>query len=297
MAEVSIRGKENILKHFTNINDPYWKLFNAKDTKTPIQTLLSVNNTVKSKQYFSELLDSLDQNGTYVLDTFTVATAKETGGMKWSKPDTTTCFSLADTGTALLMGDENKKKTEYVAPSSMRDTIELIRENATLTVELSVFKGKWEEGQKLIKELQAEIEELNKIIDEYEEEESEEEESVGGVPKNIEEALTGLIHAHGGTIIENLVNKGIDKDPFKDNATGNSEKSVEGEGGQENDDQEAEQEIKMNGIGNDIPDLNSIIQELMQRDINLHKHLYKLLLIARQKPNTFKTFLHKLETF
>lgn len=301
MAEVSIRGKENVLKHFTKINDPYWKLYNSKDTKTPIQTLLSVNNAIKSRQHFADLLESLDTSGTYILDTFTVATSKETGGMKWSKPDTTTCFALneaVNNPTPLIMGDENKKKTDFIAPNSLRDTIELIRENATLTVELSVYKQKLQDAINRISVLENEVNELNEELEELEEEAEEAEEAVSGngVPKNLEEALTGLIAQHGGTLIENLMSKGVASDPFKE-ANKIAETPVNTESSPPEMGEEPEQEIKMNGIGDSTPDLFTIVGELQKFDPLLSKHLYKLLLIARQKPITFKLFLNKLETF
>lgn len=277
MATITLRGKDKLYTHFKNVNDPYWKLYNASDSKTPIQTCLSVKQVSESLKYLVDIVDSIDPDGIYILDTFSVAENK--GEQRFLKPNTSLCFSINEAVQERIV-DNKKDAVSYHQPASMKEHLDLIRDNAKLTVEVTMYKQYWEDAQKKISELENEIEELEDIIEEYEEEE--EEEGVAGTQapaKNMEEALSRLVTEHGGTIIENFMSPST-----KEKVDFSNEEEQKGE-------------VKVNGVINNIPQINDIIEELNERDPQLQKHLYKLLIIAREKPITFKMFLKKLEDF
>lgn len=280
MPTVSIRGKDNLYKHFKNVNDPHWKLYNTSDAKTPIQVCLSVKQVGQSLEYLIDIVDSIDPNGTYILDTYSIADNR--GEQRFLKPNTSICFSINENVVEKQESVSTTKKDYLEAPASLKEHLELVRDNAKLTVEVGMYKQYWEDAKIKIAKLENEIEELEEIIDEYEEEE-EEAKAVSGdgskpIPNDMNEALTQLVVEHGGAIVENLM------------GTGTKEKVDFG-----NDKDEGE--IKVNGITSEIPSVGAIIDELHQRDPLLQKHLYKLLIIAREKPHTFKIFLKKLENF
>lgn len=285
MATISIRGKEKVLSHYKNVNQPYWKLYNVSDLKTPIQQFVTGRDKKIDTplRFLNDILDSIDPNGTYVLDTYEYSDDKS-NQQRFLKPDTSICFTLSDTATApQVNGTEVKRPTFDSSPASLKDHIDLIKENAKLSMECSLYKSRYEDCLKEISELKSEIDELNDELEDYEEEEEEQEqESVAGTqpPKNMEEALSRLMTEHGGVLIENLMSKGVKGDPGKSDISGDDD----------------EGEIKVNGSG-DMPDMNTIVTELQRYDPNFQKHLYKLMLIAQQKPSTFKMFLSKLENF
>lgn len=282
MATISIRGKDKVLAHFKNVNQPYWKLYNVSDLKTPIQQFV----TGKEKKidtplrFLNDILDSIDPSGTYVLDTYEFSDDRQ-NQQRFLKPDTSICFSLSDSAIApQVNGNETKRPSFDSSPASLKDHIDLIKENAKLSMECSLYKSRYEDCLKEIAELKSEIDDLNEELEDYEEEEEEaEQESVSGTqpPKNMEEALSRLITEHGGVLVENLMSKGVKGDP------GKSEEDIP-------------EEPKVNGSG-DIPDMDVIVRELQRYDPQFQKHLYKLMLIAQQKPSTFKMFLSKLENF
>lgn len=281
MATVSIRGKEKVITHFKNAGNSHWKLYNAADSKSPLQTCLNVKDVPTSLEFLNEILDNIDPNGIYTLDTY--AKNDERGEQKFLRPTTSVCFSLSETTTTSVNSPTEEKKTFSSTPASLKDHIDLIRENAKLSAECSMYKQYWEESIKKITELENLVDELEDELEEYEEEaeQEEEEKKVSGTdsaPQNVEQAIAQLIKDHGGALVENIMNKGVKSDIKFD------EEKEEGE-------------IKVNGIGDEMPDIHTIVSELVQKDSQFQKHLYKLLLIARQKPNTFKMFLKKLEEF
>jgi hypothetical protein len=181
-----------------------------------------------------------------------------------------------------LLKIEDKK--QYKPAANLQSEIALIRENAKLSMECELYRERFVDAQKKIVELEAYVKELEDELEEMEEEEEEEEASIAGVkpPKDMQEALSRLVVEHGGAIIENI--------------TG-------GKGGKiktdlkfdEQPEQEEQGEVKISGTGDEIPDLMSVISELQARDKQFHKHMFKLLLVARQKPITFNMLLKRLE--
>ncbi len=293
MATVSLRGKEKVISHYTNTNDPFWKLYTISD-KTPLQQYTSGKGIgkdamVKSTSFLNDILDAIDPSGTYILHTFSAT--ENTEPQRFIKPNTALCFCLSDETIEIQStGDEknNSPKERYnSSPASLKDHIELIKENAKLSMECSLYKTRYDESLTKISKLEAEIEELEDILEEYEEDDEDEKgEGVAGTPKTYEEALSKIIVEHAPVILENFMSKGV-KDPLKDESMEGSDLDLE-----------EEEEIKINGIpGSSIPEMEFIITELHKKDPNLQRHLYKLMLIAQQKPATFSAFINKLENF
>jgi hypothetical protein len=305
MASVSLRGKDKVLKHFTNVNEAWWKLYNASDMKTPIQVQLNPNvkNTASSKVYLTEILDSVDPNGTYVLDTFGLEQKNE----GFRRSSTSMCFTLSETAPIQEPDEKGKNNSGFSGSIGIRDHISMIHENSKLAAECEMWKTKYTDLQASFVEMKKENEELLDEIDELEEEieqleEGEEEEN----EKGIMGAITKLVEENGGAIIETLMGekgvKGMPKDPEEEvveevveEPTSGTEKK-EGEEGEE--EEEGEENVTMNGIDSTtMPDVNTIVEELKKHDSKLQRHLFKLLLIARQKPMTFKTLLIKIEKY
>lgn len=285
-ASVTLRGKEKLYKHFKNVNNPFWKLYNASDAKSPIQTNLSVTNIGNSLAVLTDIVDCLENSNTYILDTFSVENSKEQ--TRFIKPSSSITFTVSEKEDTVngVETSEDKKGYQYKDPISLASHIDIIEKNARLSVEVSMYKANYEQAIAEVARLKNELQIAEDALADYEEQEEEEE--IGKVAGNesLAGALTALVKSHGGILIENMTGK-----------------KVEGKIPEENlemppDNQSETDNKTVNGIEqNTINTIDQVVAELRTHDPNLFNHLYKLLLIARQRPSTFNMFMLKLEEF
>lgn len=303
----TIKGREKLLKHFKNVNEPWWKLYNASDMRTPIQVQLNkkTNSIVTSEGYLTDLLDSVDPSGTFVLETFGLQQADE--GFK--RPSTSMSFTLNEQYGASEPEEKvsgTKSVPGFTGQLGIREHVALINENAKLSAECETWKSKYNDILKKNIELENLVEELEDEIEELEEELEELEE--GGEKKEGTERLIGavtkVVEEHGGTLVEHFTGKKGKGGSQVHGMPDEEEEEYEEEhiSGQENNSEESEsneeegEDVAMNGI-TQLPEIPEIIEELKKHDAKLQRHLFKLLLIAQQKPNTFKILLGKIEDF
>ena len=281
MPTIVIRGKDKVLDHYKSTNDPYWKLY-VSDSKSPIQQNLFEKKMDKSSQHLSEMLDSIDPNGVYVLETYSAAEKNEQ--QKFLRAATSTCFALSEgvAGTEEKKGDNSGRGSSI----STQQWLDIMRENTQLAGTIAANKIQIEHLNEKILEQASYIDELETELDEFEEfdeEEEEEEASVTGVPKNMEQALGKVLVDNSDKIIDMLsgfFNKGGKK----------IEDDIPDEEPEEKD------PVQMSGIAETKPTtIAAVCEELKKHDPKLFKHLYKLVLVAEQKPDIFKMFLTKLE--
>jgi hypothetical protein len=283
--KVTIRGRDKILKHFETVGNPYWKLYSTTDLRSPIYQNLREKNKGDSYNMFKDFLDNLDEGNAYVLDTYTESEGKQ--AVKFIKPSTSICFSLEETtiNAEVFTGG---KETKY-SSASLKGHIEVIQENAKLNVEVGIYKAEIERLTAKVAELERDITELEEELDEYEEEAEEAEHAgnVSGVPNDLQGAFAKVISENGGALISFVTDKlGIKSSKIEGDPFANSQPVNEPE----------RDNVTVNGVGS-IPSINEIIVSLIEIDPNLQKHLYKLLLIGKQKPEEFKGLLKMLENF
>lgn len=266
-----IKGRNNIIKHFKSTKHSVWKLYNANDTKSPMQTHIS-KSPADAIASLEEMLDVLDPSGSFILDTFLPLPGND---KNYVRADTSMPFTLSEASNEKQPIQGTGNHLNYTP--AFGDHIKLIQDNAKISAELDYTKQLYSDTLKEIERLRNELRVAESLLDEYEAEEDEEEEKSGvsGVPKNAEEAVAKLITEHGGVVIEHFFNK---------------EKGLKDELQLSND------KTPINGIDTTkMPDLNTIVQVLASKDSRLHEHLYKLALIAQQKPIKFKFFLDQLD--
>lgn len=283
MATPIIRGRDKLYKHFQSANHKLWKLYNASNLKSPIQVQTNLKLKFEdSETLLANVIESLEPTGVYILDTFSIV--DKGGEQRFIQPDTSICFSLSDSEPMNGAGTGAKSDNiGFKAGIELNDHISVIKENAVLSSQRDYFKKCYEDGLQEILRLKNELNIAESLLDEYEEEDEEEEEgeqqSVSGIPASIEASIAKVIAENGGTILENLMSKGV-----------KNELKIETE--------EEDNEPQINGVDvQNIPDVYTLTEMLQKYDPKLKEHLYKLLLIAQQKPNTFKTFLNRLEGF
>lgn len=268
---VAIKGKNKIISHFKNSGHPFWRVYPTSDPRSLISYNFTIEKLDKSLAVLQDVIDNIDPAGIYSLETFEKADDK-----KYSKPDTSISFCLETesavvTGTGILQPAQQK---EMFSPASLKDQLELVKENARLQIECSIYKDKYEQSVKKIAELEVEITELEDELDELEGEEEEEENELAKLAGDpMKNAFANLIKEHGGVIIERFA------------------------GGKLKDDAEIDP-TKVAGIPPiNMPDIETILQRLHAKDEQLQYHLYKLMQIAEQRPATFKVLIGKLETY
>ena len=280
MATISVRGREAIIKHFKQNNNPYWKLY-TQDSRTPFQSQLTEKKMPESQVFLEETLDTIDVNGIYVLETYSFNQGEEK--QKFLRPNTSATFALTETA---LAGNTEEKGNKYSnSPVSLDKWLEAIRENTALSSQVATMKIQIEhliEKNARLNELNVD---LNAELDEYEEEDEEEEDDddsqvTGGVPKNMEQALGQFLNNHGEKIIDLF--SGL-----------KGKKKIEDD---EIPEETQEDNVQMSGIKeNKVTTLAGVIDELAKHDPKIYQHLYKLVLIAEREPKIFNMFLDKLE--
>jgi hypothetical protein len=194
----------------------------------------------------------------------------------------------------------------YSGQINLNSYLDLMRENSDLKVNANYWKKSLDDSLALIKMLEEEIDDLEQELEEMQEDE---EESVSGT-SSIQDTLSNLIQVHGGTIINNLIkgkgevkNEEIPAEQFEQEIPMGAEVEEDDsfEEFEEDDSFEEDEEERpnayMNGITGNIVTMEALIKELRKHDTELFKHLYKLLLIAQNKPDVFKSIISSLENF
>jgi len=325
-----IKGKALILDTFKSQSQlfPLWKLLDISNTTQMISNNFTNPDKQASLQLLSEQLDTLTPDNVYVLWLYRWID-KRKGTQAFSKPNATFPFQMMveetvsgceeiqvpvqGTQPVSMPSYQNKPYTPpsphsppptyYQPPASpygvnpsqqigLSDHITLITQKAQAESNCEYLKNVVSDQAKTISQLERENRELQETIGELEEELDEiesslneekekENEGIKGTEEegiNFEKAISSLIKEHGGTIVENVFSKGVKGAPsFEETDTA----TVNG--------------ISEKGIDSyTLPELNA---EMMAINSKWKKHLYKMLLIAEQKPVTFKAFMLKLELF
>ena len=276
-----IKDKEKLYKHFQATKHPAWKLYNANDRKSPIQICINEKSITNAYAQLRDIVECLEPTGIYELDTFLPQSGA--GEKNYFKPDTSICFTMAETMQPQSQNAPSGGQTIGYTPQ-FADHIELIKKNAALASELDYTKKILSDNLIEVGRLTNELKIANDLLDTYEdeeEEEEEEEEGMSGMPQSIESSIAALITKHGPVVIENMFDKKL-----------SPELKAELEEEQDN------KNTATNGIDfSNMPSIEIIVEKLQRVDPKLQQHLYKLLLIGQQKPITFKMFLTKLENY
>ncbi len=279
-----IKDKEKLYKHFQATKHTAWKLYNSADMKTPIQSLTNEKNTTNSYAQLRDIVECLESTGIYVLDSFLPVAGA--GEKNYFKPDASVCFTMAETMQQQSQNAPSGERQTIGYTPQFADHIELIKTNAKLASELDYTKKLLQDNLLEVGRLTNELTIANNLLDEYEAEEEddedEEEEGLAGMPVGIESAIAQLITKHGPVVIENMFDKKLNQD---------LKPELEEE-------EHDNKNTATNGIDfSNMPSIDIIVDKLQKVDPKLQQHLYKLLLIGQQKPNTFKIFLSKLENY
>lgn len=292
-AAPTIYGKEKIIKWFEHTNEPYWKLYTIEG-KSPIQKNTDIRDINKSLTFFKEMLDTISEKQVYIIDTFGIKEEQDKKDHRFIHPSNSIAFTLdenygvAPTISGTGQQNNSQERSNHSQGINMGSYLNIMQENSDLKVNLNYYKNLYEKAEQENKLLHKEIEELESEIEALEDELEEQEEEAMAGTTGVEGALADLIQKHGGTVIENLVNK---------NKKGKLtlEEIPEEINGDE--DEEAEDgNIEMNGIAEgNVKTMEDVVRELRKHDPNLFKHLYMLLNIAEKKPSTFKMLLSQLE--
>ncbi len=268
----TIRGKDNLLKHFKATKQAHWKLYNDADKKTPVQVYLPGGNNVKvadSITALTEILDVLDPTGVYILDTYLPGSDKN-----FVRPETSIIFSLSEAQQNQPIQDQSKALSgvnNYSPDFSQH--IKLIQDNAYLKAENDIKTQKLSEALQEVARLKNENDVLEDTILNYENEEDDEKEEeekkgmFGNMPPSINEALAKLITEKGGMMIEGMFAKKI--------PTPNS--------------------VQINGTDDENKLYIAVCSELKNHDPKIIPHLQKLFLIAQSMPAIFQNIIQSLE--
>lgn len=290
---ITLKGKEKIFNYFQKQKCAFWKLLNY-DNRRVIAANTSKKNLQESFEDFSELIESVDQNCAYILELYAFTNPQEK--QTFTRPFTTVGFSIDEdyVPKQVVTGGEplpaKPAASEFSGKMTLESHLHLIAENARLLSSNAFNEQRVKELQARVDELEEECDHLNGIIDDYEEEEEEEkeqEQTVKGQPETPISILAGFVKENGKQIVEAMTKgKKVDVNAYQ--PPPQPENTPPGE--------EENPGATMNGIPNIVlPDLNIIIKQLQGIDPNLHEHLFKLLLIGQQKPETFKLLISQLD--
>lgn len=274
-ASPTIKGKQNLIKHFQATKCPYWKLYNAHDAKAPIMSYNNDKNIVNSLGALTEFCDILDEHGLYVLDTFVPVEGSKDKSM--IRPEQTVCFTLQDhyqNAPAKQHPSAEGKQVSGYTPE-FGEHIALIKENAK-------HKGEYDYCSLQLKDALIKIGELenkNKVLQdslengEFDEEEEEDDDDdsiagVGSAKDRLMNAFAGLLETKGGLIVENVFGSKLKTDTSKQ---------------------------PINDTNEENEAFISICNSLKEHDPELLKHLVKLHAIAVNMPDTFKVIIDNLE--
>lgn len=294
MAGAIIQNKDKLYAHFKRQETPFWKLSLYNDRRSIISSNLVEEDLENSLHIFQEICDSLDPSQMYALDMY--EEARSAKGNAIPKSSISFCLSPVET-----VKEKKEKESGMFTGSDFKKSLEIVQENARLEIQLQNYKT---QNQELIEKigklnnyistLEKDIEELEDELEDYENEES----SIGEVGKeNLESVATSLLKTHGASIIEKFTGKKVEL-KHDEGVTGEEEEEEledDPEGEYELEEEEPEDDkVTMNGLSN-LPSMEKIILRLQAKDKKLHEHLYKLMLIAEQKPEMFKELISYLE--
>lgn len=309
-----IKSKEKVLESFRNevANNPFWKLFKI-GVKQSVQQNLVTTAAGESQRMFEEFMNNVGFDEIYKLQMFRNDGGKKKQAQQFIMPQAEFVFCLERSPNAALppvisgvTGNVSNPQPQMVNPYmvnpsqqiGLSDHIQLISAKAKAESDCEYYKQVITDQARTIVELErenadldAEVEELIEKVNELEEAlESEaegEEGAIKGTPDTMESVVAGLLKDHGGVIIENLVSrggiKGAEDITFEDtDKPGETDKKT------------------VSGITDSTFESVTIEQlnnEMLLLNKNWKKHLYKMVLIGKQKPATFKMFMLRLENY
>lgn len=287
MANITIRGMQNVENHFKNQKCAFWKLYIASDLRTPISSNMTERDMLESWQTLNQMLETLDHSNAYILDCFAFKGDKTQGSVaQYVKPQSSICFSLKEDEPKIIAGDDHKKAPAFSGNPSIEGYVELVGKYSRLLAEVT-YKDQVIDGlHRQVNELQETIDELEEELEEMEQEEEEAEKVAGTQAETTEETLKGALVGLIKQVPSMLANmKGGAKKINVDLYQGEEQ-------------QQEEPGAKVAGLYDTakLPDLNIIVKQLFALDNDLHAHLFKLLLIGQQQPETFKALLNHLES-
>lgn len=259
----TIKGRENLLKHFQATKAAHWKLYNAFDTKVCIMQCNSTMKPAESEKILIEFLDIIDTNGVYILDTFMVTDTKDKSLIR---PETTICFTLQERVNFEAPKNLTENRTSGYTPE-FGEHIRLIQDNAKLKADYDYSCVKLANALADVHRLENEI----KILENFEEEEDEEEEEQGmlgnsNVKDEFYRVAIGLLKENAPLVIQKFTGlKASEVGAVQ--PTGTAEQTQ----------------------------LLVLFQKLKKCDPNIHKHLHQLLDIAEQQPAIYEMIINKLE--
>lgn len=289
------KGKRDAITAFSHQNKsfPIWKMHDV-GKKIIVDSNLHEQNPDKSTELLKNAFEKLTPGCLYCLSLYKSGRrshGKENSSITFMNDDSEKVGAAEEKQTAQPTKIAYENTIQPPAASErigLSEHIALIQSKAGAEAKLMYMEGIVSDQTKYIAELEAElkkceeeIEELENEIETLEEAEEEEEaEAVAGTEKvTLESALAGLIKENGGLVIENLFNKGLKEDigitEETDNAT-------------------------VNGITSDLYERYSVEAlnvEMLTLNPQWKKHLFKLVQIGQQKPNTFRMLLKKLEDY
>ncbi len=270
---ITIRGTDKLLRQFNEQANPFWRIL-AQDKSVVFQNTNEAN-LKDSYEKLQGILENLSQTNIYYLQLY------KTTDKKFTAPFANISFVLSEEGEPTMNGTGTKEKEDVYKGAdraSFNRELELIKENAILRQEKAILEIRLTEQQEANRLLKDEIKDLEEELDEIDEEdEAAEEQEKAAVGNPLMAVAAELLKNHGPMMMENLMSKGVRggppvEEPLQDN-------------------------VKVSGLESEALTLYQVVDELEARDDKLYTHLHKLLLIARQKPMTFKYFLSQLEKF
>lgn len=292
---VTLKGKEKLFNYFEKQKCAYWKLLNF-NTRKVIAANTSKKQFSEAYEDLKELVESVDPDEAYIIELY--AFALNGDKQSFTRPYATMPFSIDEDykpKSPVISNTQEqptKRENEFSGKMTLDSHLHLIGENSRLIAAEAFQSQRIKELEAKIAELQADNDHLNSIIDDYEEEEEEENEAdqkekVAGQTETPMSIMANFIKENGKDIVNAVLTK---KEKVNVNQYQPPEQPIQ--------DQE-QPGAAVNGVGNTIqlPDLNVIVKQLQGIDPLFHEHLFKLLLIGQQKPETFKLLLSQLDNF
>lgn len=271
--EATLHGRDAILKHFQDSKLAHWKLYNSADIKAPITVKLNTNKVEDSQHAFTEVIESLNPNHTFILDMFDKANGED---KTYYKPVTSMSFRM---GEPALNGAAND--TTIITPPAngvsaafqpaMNDHIQLIHTNAQLLAEKGMALHRLELAVNEIELLKIDNAVLNEELDAIDDEDDDDDKKdgmFGNLPPSIENSIAKLIDNEGGTAIQYLFGSRTNGKVTVDKTT-----------------------VDKNS------EIYEIVESLRKHDPEIEEHLRRLLGIAQHMPDVFKSIIDNLDKF
>lgn len=269
-----IFGRDAIVKHFKDSKRAHWKLYNASNVKSPVMIKTDQKNVAHSLAAFSDLIESIDPNGVYILDLFVQENGQD---RQYFTPETSIPFTLVDRADNESIAANNSYQPAMAGTGQYTpefgEHIALIKANAQLSAENDYSRTQLadalDQNNKLIIE-NGVLEERVEELENGDEEEEKEDGIFSGLPANINQSLANLIEKKGPMILENM---------FASDNANNYTKPINGSPVEED------------------ANIYEIVKRLKKHDPQIEEHLLKLLGIAEHMPDTFKDIMSNLDNW